>query len=141
MSTPPVFVYYSGFTLRKTRRYLFFSVSITDYCALTLLAFYLLSLVWKPSELRKVFTGLVDLVSEGVSFPILFRVCKFVDAVGFIQIVRQCSFHASLMFFAYWRSVEIDWKIDCCVSCCRYKIKTGDVLHIRKGQVLRKKRD
>lgn len=40
----------------------------------------------------------VCLKSEGISFPIPFRVCEFVDAVELFYIIHQCLFNVSLNF-------------------------------------------
>lgn len=77
---------------------------------------------------RKAFLGVVYLVPEGVLFPISFRVRLFVDAVGGFQIIRHCSFEASLGFLAYRRSTKIDWEDVCCIRWFPYKGTIGDFL-------------
>lgn len=72
------------------------------------MAFLFLVLVGGPSGLRKAFSSVIYLVSEVILFMILFRVRKFVDAVGLFEIIPQCSFKAFLSFLAYLRSTKTD---------------------------------
>lgn len=62
-----------------------------------------------------------------VLFPMPFRVLKIFDAIGFFQIIRQCSVEASLAFLSYRESAQIDWRAACCVGWLPYKGKTGDL--------------
>lgn len=78
--------------------------------------------------------------SEGV-FPIPFRVHEFIDAVGFFQIVYQCSFEASLAFLEFRRLTRIDWEEVCCVELFPYKSSTGNVLTIPERRLPGKNRD
>lgn len=115
MPTPLLFAYYSGSTLRTTQRDLLFRVAISEYSVLMPMAF-LLALTSVLSGLLKTFPGVVNLVSVGVSFPILLPVCKFVDAIQFFQIICRCSFEASLAFLSFWCLTEIDWEDTRCVG-------------------------
>lgn len=87
-----------------------------ECCDLSLMAFLLSVLIGVPSRIRKSFPRVVDLVSEGVSIPIPFRVHNFIAVVGFFQIIRQRSFEAFLAFLAYRCSAEIDWGYVYCVG-------------------------
>lgn len=78
--------------------------------------FLLSELIGAPSELQEAFPGVVALVSEGILFPTLFRVCEFFNAVGVFKAIRQCTFKASWAFLAYRRLAEIDWEDVCCVG-------------------------
>lgn len=141
MSTPLVFAYCSEFNLQTTPQDLLFRVAVFERCILTLMEFSLSALTGPQSGLRKTFPSVVDLVSEWDLFPIPFPVSKFVDAAGFFQIIRQCSFEASLVFLTYQRLAEIDWRVVCCVEWFPYIGNTGDVLSIPERQVPGIKRD
>lgn len=108
MHTPPIFAYYSGFTLKTTRLNLLFCVATSECCVLTLMPFLLSALAGAPSGLRKAFPSVVDLLPEVVLIPLPFRVPELINAVRFFQVHCQCSFKASLACQVYPRSMEID---------------------------------
>lgn len=73
--------------------------------------------------------------------PIPFHLCEFLDAVRLFKIIRRRALDAFLLFIAYPRSAEIDWKYIRCVGWFPLKAKTYDVLSIPDRQIPGKKRD
>lgn len=133
--------YFTGFTLRTTRCELFLRVAISEYCDLTVMVFFLSALMGAPSAPRKAFLGVADLLLEAALFSTPFRVCEFVDSVGFFQIVGHCAFQKSLAFLAYLRMVEIDLENVRCVKWIPYKGNNGGVQSKPERQVPRTGRD
>lgn len=107
MPATPVFTKYSVLTLRTTSRDLLFLVPRFEYCVQTLISFFLSVLIGALSRFRRAFPRVVDLVSEGVLFPISFRVPEFVDTKELYQIIGKCASEMFMAFQAYHHNTKI----------------------------------
>lgn len=73
MCMSPFFPEFSGFSLKTTLGNISFRVAISKHCILTLMAVLFSALIVASFGLRRAFSGVVDLVSEGVLFSIPFQ--------------------------------------------------------------------
>lgn len=83
---------------------------VSELCFLAVILFILSALLGAPHGLRQDFCGAADSFSEGFVLYITARVMEFIDAVGFLEIIRQYSFEPTLIYFAYQRSEKVDWE-------------------------------
>lgn len=133
--TPLVFAYYSSFLLRANRRELLYPVLVSEFCVLTGMSFITSALIDAPFGLVSSFPGAVHFVSEGVLIPLPSGEQEFVDAAGFFEVIRHCSFDPALVYLAYRRAGEVDWNGVNCADWFHYKGQTEEVKDIPARQV------
>lgn len=65
-----------------TRNIFLFSVTVSECCFRTLIAFLLLALRGVPSDLLEAFPGVANLVPGGVLLPVLYLLREIIDNYG-----------------------------------------------------------
>lgn len=89
-----MFVYYYCFSVQTSPCDLLVRVLVSERSVLSLVTFILSELLIVLFGLKKASRTAYNVVSEGVLLPLPPHVRKFVDGVGFLKIVSQCSFDA-----------------------------------------------